>query len=161
MTDVTLESYTKAYNHRALVLKLKGRNINKKRGLFKRIFYLAKQFNTLTYHGCVQINNSQYDRRAEILTSHLINIELLKSACDRYLGDCKITSCVVDVSSTMPGLRINLEYTHDNVNWVQLNYDLVKDHSDNIYDIQALHFTLKDYTRKWWEQIKLNFDFEN
>ena len=161
MHEMTIESYIKTYNHRALVLKLKGRKTNKKRGLFKRIFYLARQFNTLDYHSCIQINNSQFDRRAEFCTRNDINTELLKSTCERYVGECKMTICKSDEMFAVSGLRINLEYKHDNVNWIQLNYDIISEHSDNVHDNQSLHFTLKDYSLKWWEQIKLNFDFEN
>lgn len=161
MTDMTLESYTKTYNHREVILKLKGHKTHKKRGLFKRIFYLARQFHALTYHSCGDYNNSQYNKRAEFCTTTNIDIELLKKTCEKYISDCKMTILNAKFTSFSSDLRINLEFNNENVNWILLNYDLINEHSDNVYDHQALHFTLKDYCFKWWEQVKLNFEFEN
>lgn len=127
-------------------LKLKGHlifkylqtgKIPKRKGLFKTLFYLAKESRNfkkiLMTSSSVTLKRPSIDRTVQISTAADLNLENLKDTFKKYLINFDIKPSLYNNHV----YHLTIYYSSNDVQWALIDEELRTNHSENIWKIEG------------------------
>jgi hypothetical protein len=127
-------------------LKLKGTlifkylqtgKIPKRKGLFRTLFYLAKESRNfkkiLMTSSSVTIKRPSIDRTVQISTLAKVNIENLKSIFKKYLINFDVKHYEYNPNIT----HLTVYYSSNHVQWALIDEELRANHKENIWKTEG------------------------